>query len=83
MARQAVAERSVPITLACEAFKISETCYRYQPKKDAEKNEDRGNNGENGRCKRHPLVDIKTRCRLKSGNGLIFADSGIDGREVA
>ena len=36
MARQAVAERSVPITLACEAFKISETCYRYQPKKDAE-----------------------------------------------
>ncbi len=36
MARQVVAERSVPITLACEAFKISETCYRYQPKKDAE-----------------------------------------------
>ena len=36
MARQAVAERSVPITLACEVFKISETCYRYQPKKDAE-----------------------------------------------
>ena len=36
MARQVVADRAVPITLACEAFKISETCYRYQPKKDAE-----------------------------------------------
>jgi putative transposase len=36
MARQVVAEKAVPITLACEAFRISETCYRYQLKKDAE-----------------------------------------------
>jgi putative transposase len=36
MARQEVTERAVPITLACEAFRISETCYRYQPKKEAE-----------------------------------------------
>jgi putative transposase len=30
MAQQAVKEREVSIRLACEAFTISETCYRYQ-----------------------------------------------------
>jgi len=32
MAKKAVEERQVPIRLACEAFGISETCYRYQAK---------------------------------------------------
>lgn len=32
MARQAVAVRGVSIRLACQAFVISETCYRYQSK---------------------------------------------------
>lgn len=31
MAKQAVAEKGVAIRLACKAFGISETCYRYQP----------------------------------------------------
>jgi putative transposase len=31
MARQAVTERGLSIRLACEAFTISEACYRYQP----------------------------------------------------
>ena len=30
MAQQAVCERGVSIRLACEAFRISQTCYRYQ-----------------------------------------------------
>ena len=32
MAQNAVKERSVSIRLACEAFAVSETCYRYQAK---------------------------------------------------
>ncbi len=32
MATEAVNKRSVSIRLACQAFSISETCYRYQPK---------------------------------------------------
>jgi putative transposase len=36
MARQDVAERSVPITMANEAFKIRKICYRYQPEKDTD-----------------------------------------------
>jgi len=32
MAKKAVEERQVPIRLACVAFGISETCYRYQAK---------------------------------------------------
>lgn len=28
--------RSVPIRLACAAFMVSESCYRYEPKLDAE-----------------------------------------------
>jgi len=32
MAHQAVAARGMSIRLACTAFMISETCYRYQPK---------------------------------------------------
>jgi len=32
MARGAVANREVSIRLACEAFTISQSCYRYQPK---------------------------------------------------
>ena len=31
MAKRAVADRGFSIRLACQAFKISETCYRYQP----------------------------------------------------
>ena len=36
MAKAAVVQHSVPIRLACAAFGISQTCYRYQPKKDVE-----------------------------------------------
>ena len=32
MARMAVEQHSISIRLACQAFSISETCYRYQPK---------------------------------------------------
>jgi len=32
MAEWAVRYRSASISLACRAFSISETCYRYQPK---------------------------------------------------
>lgn len=35
-AKQAVRQRSISIRLACEAFGISETCYRYQAKLDDE-----------------------------------------------
>ena len=39
MAKQAVAHHSVAISLACTAFGISETCYRYQAKRQAENEE--------------------------------------------
>lgn len=36
MAQWAVAQRSATINLACRAFGISQTCYRYKAKLDAE-----------------------------------------------
>jgi putative transposase len=36
MAEKAVVERGVSIALACRAFGVSETCYRYSPKLDEE-----------------------------------------------
>src|SRR5471030_2120696 len=36
MAQWAVAQRSATIRLACQAFGISQTCYRYRAKLDAE-----------------------------------------------
>ena len=36
MARRAVQEKGVSIKVACQAFQVSETCYRYQPKRKAE-----------------------------------------------
>jgi len=36
LARQAVRDKAVSIRLTCEAFSISETCYRYQAKLDTE-----------------------------------------------
>ena len=36
MAKYAVEQRSIPIRLACSAFMVSESCYRYEPKQDAE-----------------------------------------------
>jgi putative transposase len=36
MAQQAVAQQSVSVRLACLAFSISQTCYRYQAKQSAE-----------------------------------------------
>jgi putative transposase len=36
MARDAVARRGVSIRLACEAFGVSQTCYRYERKRNAE-----------------------------------------------
>lgn len=39
MAQKAVEEKSVTIRLACAAFTISETCYRYEPKLSSENEE--------------------------------------------
>lgn len=36
MARAAVASRGVSIRLACEAFGVSQTCYRYERQRNAE-----------------------------------------------
>jgi len=36
MVQWAVAERSATVAMACQAFCISQTCYRYQAKLDAE-----------------------------------------------
>lgn len=36
LAEKAVATRGVSIALACRAFSVSETCFRYSPKRDAE-----------------------------------------------
>lgn len=39
MAKRVVEERGVPIKLACQAFKVSETCYRYISKRKPENEE--------------------------------------------
>jgi putative transposase len=39
MANKAVTERGSCIRVACEAFRISESCYRYALKLDAENDE--------------------------------------------
>ena len=39
MARRAVIEYSMPIKWACDAFRISETCYRYEAKLQTENDE--------------------------------------------
>ena len=36
MAQRAVRDKVIPIRLACEAFRVSESCYRYQAKNNAE-----------------------------------------------
>ena len=36
MAHNAVQDKNISITLACEAFQISQTCYRYEPKLSSE-----------------------------------------------
>jgi putative transposase len=36
MARRALRDKAIPIRLACEAFRVSESCYRYQAKNNAE-----------------------------------------------
>ena len=39
MAQQTVERQGISIRLACMAFGISQTCYRYQAKQSAENNE--------------------------------------------
>jgi putative transposase len=39
MAKKAVVERGMPIKWACQAFSISETCYRYEAKLNSENDE--------------------------------------------
>jgi putative transposase len=39
MAIKAVADRGLPIRVACQAFRISESCYRYERRLDAENEE--------------------------------------------
>jgi putative transposase len=36
MAERAVKERGVSIRLACQMFKVSQSCYRYESKTNAE-----------------------------------------------
>ena len=36
MAKTAVEQRGISVRLACQAFCISETCYRYQPERSDE-----------------------------------------------
>ena len=36
LAEKAVATKGVSIALACRAFSVSETCFRYSPKRDDE-----------------------------------------------
>ena len=36
MARRVVTEQGVSVRLACQIFTVSETCYRYEAKKNAE-----------------------------------------------
>jgi len=36
MAQRAVRDKAVSIRLACEAFRVSESCYRYEAKNSAE-----------------------------------------------
>ena len=36
MAQRAVRDKAIPIRLACEAFRVSESCYRYEAKNNAE-----------------------------------------------
>ena len=36
MAKEVVEQRGVPIRVACAVFSISESCYRYEPKQNAE-----------------------------------------------
>ena len=36
MAKEVVHQRGLAIGLACSVFSISESCYRYEPKQDAE-----------------------------------------------
>jgi len=39
MAREVVAQRGVTIRVACQVFTVSESCYRYEAKRDAESQE--------------------------------------------
>jgi hypothetical protein len=36
LAKEVVHQRGLAIRLACAVFSISESCYRYEPKQDAE-----------------------------------------------
>ena len=36
MAKEVVQQRGLTIRVACAVFSISESCYRYEPKHDAE-----------------------------------------------
>ena len=36
MAQRAVRDKAIPIRLACEAFRVSESCYRYEAKNNAQ-----------------------------------------------
>lgn len=41
LAAKAVATKGVSIALACRAFGVSETCFRYSPKRDEENERNR------------------------------------------
>jgi len=39
MAKDSVAKKGIPIRLACQMFQVSETCYRYEARRNAENEE--------------------------------------------
>ena len=39
MAKEAVLERGIAIRVACDVFSISESCYRYESKQNAQNEE--------------------------------------------
>jgi putative transposase len=39
MAKRAVSERNTSIRLACQAFEVSQTCYRYSARRNVENEE--------------------------------------------
>jgi hypothetical protein len=65
IAETAVARRGASIAIACRAFGVSETCYRYGPKV---------------RSTTHPLHGSALRAKHESGRGMTSKPSALSER---